>query len=146
MKCEQPRFREESVGPTHLIGQTAAEAGTLFLFAQEGAQPSPDQSVQPFEDMVMGVLEVLEPAAQNRVQTGDDLFEALAPRPLRLLPDFILKPVQALLTDMPPLALEAVTQEVEALALFPAVPDMGLIRMKAEYSATIWVRTARQSG
>ena len=37
MKCEQPGIREESVGPTHLIGETAAKAGTLFLLAQEGA-------------------------------------------------------------------------------------------------------------
>ncbi len=89
VKREQPSVREESVGPAHVIGMTAAKAWTLFLLAQEGAQPSPHQSVQPFEDRVMGVLEVVEPAAQDRVQTGDDLFEAVAPGPFRLGPDLV---------------------------------------------------------
>lgn len=81
---------------------------------------------------VMGVLEVVEPASQNRVQTGNDLVKALASGPFRLGPDLVFELVQALLADVPPFALEAVAKEAEAPALFPAVPDMGLIRMQAE--------------
>jgi hypothetical protein len=36
VKCEQPSVREESVGSTHLIGETTSKAGTLFLLASSG--------------------------------------------------------------------------------------------------------------
>jgi hypothetical protein len=53
VKREQPGVREESVGPAHLIGKTAAEAGTLFLSAQERTQPSPYQSCRYFVRFLM---------------------------------------------------------------------------------------------
>ncbi len=136
VKGEQPGIREESVGPAHLIGPAAAEAGPLLLHAQESAEPSPDQTIEPFKDGVMGMLEVVEPTSQNRVETADDPFKAVAPGPLGLLPDFILEPVQALLADMTPFALEAIAKKAKALPLFPAVPDMGLVRVKAKAVAS----------
>ena len=99
VKRDQPGVREEGVCPTHLIGQAASGAGTLFLLAQESAQPSADQPVQSFEDRVMGVLEVREPAPEHGVQTGYDLLQAFAAGPLGLGPDFLFELVQALLAD-----------------------------------------------
>jgi hypothetical protein len=68
---------------------------------------------------VVGVLEVIEPASQNRVQTGDGPFRAFAPGPLGLGPDLVLELVQALLADVPPFALEAVAKEAEGRTLVP---------------------------
>jgi len=89
VKREQPGIREEGVGPAHSIGAAAAEAGTLLLFSQESAEPPSDRTVEPFEDRVVGVLEVIEPAPEHRIEIGDDPLKAVAPGSLRLLPDFI---------------------------------------------------------
>jgi hypothetical protein len=77
------------------------------------AQPPPDQPIQPFEGRVMGVFEVVQPASQNRGQTGHAPFEAAAPGPLRLGPDLVLELVQAILADMTPFPRKAVAKEAD---------------------------------
>src|SRR4030081_3106303 len=61
VECEQPGLSEECVGPALMVGTTATVAGTLFLLAQERAQPSADKLVERDEGARVGMLEVAEP-------------------------------------------------------------------------------------
>src|ERR1700675_581424 len=119
VECEQPGSCEECVGPALVVGVTATVAGTLFLLAQERAQPSADELVEHNEGAGMSVLEVAEPAAQRPIEIDDDAREAVAPRTSRLHPDSVLEAGQALLADQPPSGFEPIAEEVEA---FPGVP------------------------
>ena len=119
---EQPGVGEEGVGPALMVGQAAPEAGMLGLLAQDRAQSSSHEPVERREGVWVGVLEVAEPAAQHRVEIGDDPREALPLRPSRLGPDAVLEPGQALPADKPASRLEPVAEEVEA---FPRPPASG---------------------
>ena len=68
MKREQPGFGEEGIWPALMVGAADAPPGALFLLAQDGAQSSPDKPVEFAEGGVMGMFEVAEPAAQQRVE------------------------------------------------------------------------------
>ena len=86
---EQPLLSEEGIAPALLIGGASSEAGPLFLFAQDGAQPSSHEAVEDAIQGRRGVLEVAEPASQHRVEILNDPFEAVAPaadRPCRACP------------------------------------------------------------
>ena len=77
MECEQPGIGEESIWPQPAEPETEAEVRPLHpLLQQQGSQPTPDRSVDGLEDMRMGMLEVAEPAAQHRIETGDHAGEA----------------------------------------------------------------------
>ena len=80
MKREQPGFREEGIWPALMVGAADAHARALFLLAQEGAQPPSDKPVELAEGGVMGMFEVAEPAAQQRVEISDGAGEAVAAR------------------------------------------------------------------
>src|ERR1700730_10435726 len=79
----------------------------------------------------MGVLEVPEPAAQHRIETGDHAAEAVAARASGLFSDAILEPVQALFTYKALAGFEPVAEGVEAFPRLTAVADMRLVRMQA---------------
>ena len=85
MKREQPGFREEGIWPALMVGAADAPTGALFLLAQDGAQPPPDKPVELVEGGVMGMFEVAEPAAQQRVEVSYGAGEAVAACAPRLL-------------------------------------------------------------
>ncbi len=69
-----------------MVGAADALPWALFLLAQDGAQPLPDKPVELAEGGVMGMFEVAEPAAQQRVEISHGAGEAVAARASRLLP------------------------------------------------------------
>ena len=79
----------------------------------------------------MGVLEVAEPAAQHRIETGNHAGKAVATGAPSLSSDAVLEPVEALLTYKALAALEPLAEEVEAFPGLTAVADMRLVRMQA---------------
>ena len=77
-KSEQPGFSEERVGPALMVSTTETDAGPLFLLAQDGAQTSSNHPVECNEGVGMGMLEVAEPASEQRVEIGDDTRKTLS--------------------------------------------------------------------
>jgi hypothetical protein len=88
----------------------------LLLSAEKGAQPSAGECVEPFEDGVMGVLEVAEPADERPVEVLDDAREAVAARAFRLGPDRVFELYQALLAHVALAGFEPVAEELETLS------------------------------
>ncbi len=77
----------------------------------------------------MGLLEVPEPTAQDRVQIGDHLFEAEAA--ICLGPYLVFQLVHALLAHEAIASFEPVSQERKAFPGFPTIADLrlgGLLR------------------
>src|SRR5262245_9548286 len=132
VKREQPGLGEEGVGPALVIGWTESKARPLFLLAQEGAQPSANELVQHDKGAGMGMFEVAEPAAQHRVEVGDDAREVDPARSSRPHPDVILEAIEALLADKPSSGFEPVAEELKTLPWLPAVADMGLVRLQMQ--------------
>src|SRR5260370_39162054 len=111
-----------------MVGLTASEAGTLFLLAQERAQPSADELVEHDKGAGMCVLNVAEPATQRPIEVGDDAREAVAARASRLHSDAVLETGHALLADQTSTGFEPIAHEVEAFPAIPAITDMRLLR------------------
>ena len=115
-----------------MVGAADAPPGALFLLAQDGAQPSPDKPVELAEGGVMGMFEVAEPAAQQRVEILHGAGEAVAACAPRLLSYAVLERVQALLAHLSPAGFETVAEELEPLPRLPAVTDMRLCGVQRE--------------
>ncbi len=72
---EQPVRREVGVGPALMVG-AASTAPTMGTFVQDAPQAHPDPPVKRVELGLLGVLEVLEPAPQYRVDPRNDGLQA----------------------------------------------------------------------
>jgi len=53
---------EEGVGPSQVIGFASSEAGPLVLLAQNGAQPSPNETIEVSKQSRRGVFEIAKPS------------------------------------------------------------------------------------
>src|ERR1700685_2226686 len=116
-----------------MIGLTPSQARRpLLLFTEKGTYPSTGESVEPFEDEVLGVLKITEPAAELPVEVRHDACEAVAARAFRLGPDGVLELSQALLAHVALAGFEPVAEELETLPRLPAVADMRLLGMQRE--------------
>ena len=79
VKCEQPGFCEEGIGPAEMVRQSSAHAGAATLLSmQQRAQAPTDEPIEPAEGVRVRVLEVGEPAPQQWVEIGDDPRERLS--------------------------------------------------------------------
>lgn len=65
------------VGPPHIICVVRRPAD-LLSFAQYCTQTPSDFAVETFKHVVIGVLEILVPSPDNRVELLDDGFETVA--------------------------------------------------------------------
>ena len=129
-KGEQSLIREEGVGPSLMVGFASSEPGPLVLLAQDGAQPTPNETVKVAELEWCGVLEIAEPSPQRRVEIRDNPREAIPSAAARLGPHLVLERCQALLSHEPATRLEPVAEEVESLPRLSAVNDPRLVRMQ----------------
>src|SRR6202045_1364624 len=112
---------------------TYSEGGTLLrLLEQKRAQPPADKLVEHVKGARVRVLEVFEPAVQQRIEISDDDRETLPACSSCLCPDAILEPVQALLADKTPADFEPIAEELEPFPALPAVADMRLARMQTQ--------------
>ena len=78
------------------------------------------------------MLEVGEPAFEQRVEIANDTREALPACSWRLRPDAVLEAVQTLLAHKPPSGFEPVAEELKPFPVLPAVADMGFARMQTQ--------------
>lgn len=78
------------------------------------------------------MLEITKPAPQHRVQTFDNMLDAIPTCALGFGSDAIPQRFQALFADPTFAGFEAVTQKLEALPRNRTVSDMRLVRMKAQ--------------
>ena len=115
-----------------MICLAPAHAGTLFLLAQNGAQPSPDKTIEPAEQAWSGVFEILKPPPQHRVEISDDLPKAVAPAADRPRSHLVLEGFQTLGADKTHTSLEPVAQKVEPLARVSAVTHLRLVRVQGQ--------------
>ena len=126
-QAEKPKLVKIGVRPSLMI-KAAASPFSASVFAQNAAQAHANPFVHGLEDAPMAVLEVLEPAPQGRVDTGDYCRQALALRPASFRADRVLELVHALLARPFQTSLEVVAQKVEP-AFFPPIHDARLGRM-----------------
>src|SRR5699024_7105441 len=80
----------------------------------------------------MGVLEIAKPAAQHRIELGDDACKASASRASRGFAYPILEAIQAFLADPSLARFEAVAKKIKTLAFVQAVASLRLVWMKRE--------------
>ena len=62
------------------------------------------------------MFEVAKPPPEERIKFGNDLRQAPAARPTRVLADLVPQPLQTLGTHVPPSPSKAVAQKVKAVA------------------------------
>src|SRR5215471_20941760 len=102
-------------------------AGLLHrLLEQDRAKPPANELVEHAEGVRIGVLEIGEPAFEDRVQALDDPRVALPAGSSRPRPDLVLELVDALLADPTLSGFEPVAEELKPLPGLPAVAEMGL--------------------
>jgi len=78
------------------------------------------------------VLEVAIPASDHRGEAGNYPRQAVASGAMCLFAYLVLEPLQALLPHPTLARLEPVAKKLEPLPFYPAIPDMGLVRMQGE--------------
>lgn len=78
------------------------------------------------------MLEVAIPASDHRGEVGNDPHQAVASGATCLFAYLVLEPLQALFPYPALSRFEPVTQKLEALSLYPAIPDVGLVGMQGE--------------
>ena len=112
---EQPMTREERIGPLHMVCFAPSHRWPPILLAQDGTQPSPDEAVEDAEYVRPGVFEVAKPPSHQRIEVGDDPFQAIAPATSRLRPHLVLESHQTLVAHKPTTCFEPVAKEVKPL-------------------------------
>src|SRR5262249_51445366 len=113
------------------VGPTPPGAALAMASAQDASKTHPHPAIQRHERRAIAVFEVLEPASEHCVETGDDGFHAVAVVPLREAADLVLQLREALLTWPFLVAFEVVTEEIESSGL-AHVYKLGLLRMERE--------------
>src|ERR1700751_3584418 len=124
--------REESIGPAVMVGLAPANAGALFLLAQDGAQPAADKAVEDAEQSRCGVLEIAKPAPKHRVEVADDPLEAVASAAAGHASHFVLERLEALLAHQPATRRKPVAQELKSLSRLAAVADPCLLWVQGQ--------------
>src|ERR1700730_17782360 len=94
LQAEEPMFGKEGIGPRDVVG-AAGDPRAPVLLARDIAQPPADPAVERRECRALAVLEVVEPAAQRRIEVLDDLEQAVSRGAFGLGPDHILELLQA---------------------------------------------------
>src|SRR5262245_56441407 len=95
----------------------------VVAFAEDRTQASADEAIEVLQGLCAAVFEVLEPAAQGWVETADDVDHAV-PRVTRCLrADGFAQLENARLSRPAPVALDAITEELEARFLRLHVDD-----------------------
>src|SRR5215813_2314927 len=131
LQAVEAMLGKEGIWPSVMIGSVrSGDALTLRLFPQHASQPAADPAVERFEDPAVAVLEVFEPAPQDGIHAGDDLGQALSGGALGLGSDVVLELSQALLPRPAFAGLEAVAQEIKAIAA--RIDEPGLVGMQRQ--------------
>jgi len=73
--------------------------------------------------------EIAIPASNHRSKVSNDTRQTIASTATCLRPYLVLEPLQALLPHPALPRLKTVAQKLKFLPLYPAVPDMGFVRM-----------------
>jgi phage replication-related protein YjqB (UPF0714/DUF867 family) len=90
-----------------------SEAAAVLTPAKERPQPPPHPPIDAREGIRVTVLEIGEPASEDRIDGLNDLLETVRIRSPGPLPDRVLKLSQTLLARVTLPLLEVVTEEVE---------------------------------
>ena len=126
---EQPKISEEVIWPSGVIAKASTLTRTMKLSAQDRPQTTTNKAVDRREGVLVCMLEIAEPAAQDRVDRRNDALDRIAPVTLGQGPEFIPQPHETLLAHLPLARLEPVTQKLEPLTLEPAIPKVGFVGM-----------------
>src|SRR6267154_3943516 len=68
---EQPKISEEDIWPTSVIAKASTLTRTMKLSAQDRSQTATNKAVDEREGVTVGVLEIAEPATQDRVDEAE---------------------------------------------------------------------------
>jgi hypothetical protein len=118
---EQPKISEEGIWPSTVIAKAATLPRTMKLSAQNRSQTATNKAVDGREGVTVGVLEIAEPATQDRVDRRNDGLDRIAPATLGQGPNLIPQPHETLLAHPTLARLEPVTQKLEPMTLQPAI-------------------------
>ena len=111
-KVKRPNSPEVGIWPALMIGTTSDSAPSISSAKDAPESPSYPR-VERCIDAMTAVLEVLEPAAQHRVDHGDDRARRMPVGSSRPLPDFVFELLRALLARGSFPQLEVVTEKVK---------------------------------
>ena len=125
---EETQLLEEGVWPALMI-RTPSETAAVLTSAKDRPQSPSDPPVDGREGVGVTVLEVCEPAPEDRIDVPNDLVETVSVRSARLLSDGILELSQTLLARVASPLLEVISEEVEP-AQRRGVDKPGLLRMQ----------------
>jgi hypothetical protein len=123
---EQPKISEEGIWPASVIAIASTLPRTMKLSAQDRSQTATNKAVNRREGVSVGMLEVTEPATQDRVDRRDDALDRIAPVTLGQGTDSIPQPHETLPAHPALARLEPVTQKLEPMTLQPTIPNVGL--------------------
>jgi hypothetical protein len=122
---EQPKISEEVIWPSGVIAKAPTLTRTMKLSAQDRSQTSTNKAVDRREGVLVCMLEIAEPAAQDRVDRRNDGLDRIGPVTLGPGPDFIPQPHETLPAHQAAARLEPITQKLEPMTLQPTVPNVG---------------------
>jgi hypothetical protein len=125
---EETHLLEEGVRPTLMIG-TPGETSTVLTSTKDRPQPPSNPPINGREGINVAVLEVGEPASEDRIDDLNDPFKTVSAGSARLLSDGILELSQTLLARLASPLLEVISEEVEP-AWRRGVDESGLLRME----------------
>ena len=88
---EKPVLSEEGTGPAKVITCRASKARTFLPLAQDRSQSPPNETINVSKCCSMGMLEVPEPALEDRIELTDDGLQVTATGAAGLSADFTAK-------------------------------------------------------
>ena len=129
---EKPKPRKVGIRPQSVSHRALALAPFVVAAKQERSQAASDKLIDSDQPTAGCVFEVPKPASQHGIQLPDDLLQTPATVAAGLFPYLVLQRLFALLAHPATPGLEVVAEEVEPLAPFPAVADVGLVRVERQ--------------
>jgi hypothetical protein len=107
---EKPLLSEEGIGPPLMVLPGTAMSRPLAVLTQHGAQAPSDETIEGIEFVY-------------------DLSQAFAAGAPGFLPDATAYRFPAFLAHITTARFESIAEKLETLTRFPAIPDVGLVRV-----------------
>jgi len=117
VESEKPLGSQERIRPALMILRGTTKARTFFPLPQERPESATDKTIDITKRRESRVFEVAKPPPQERIEFGNDLRQAPAARPTRVLADLVPPPLQTLGTHVPPSPSKSVAQQQFPLSL-----------------------------
>ena len=114
-----------------MVLRGTTKARTFVPLPQERPESATDKTIHVPERRESRVFEVPKPPPEEWIEFGNDLCQAPAACPTRVVADLIPQPLQTLGTHVPPSPSKAVAQKAKTVASLAAIDNPGFLRMES---------------